>query len=184
MKIAEESDRYNYPQLNPQSIVMDCGGYEGGFARSIRDKYGCKVFVFEPVFYAQIPSGNGIFTFPVGVGGSSRVEWFTVRNDSTGILVDEMARVVQKVEIFDISQIIRLFDERIDLLKLNIEGMEYECLNSILANDMQTRVKNFQIQFHRIEDCEQKRRAIVEKLSETHELVYFTEFVWEGWKLK
>ena len=44
----DETLRLDYP-LSWKSVVFDCGGYEGDWAASIRQRYGCSVFVFEPV---------------------------------------------------------------------------------------------------------------------------------------
>ena len=51
----DEKLRYNYPLLNEKSIIFDLGGYVGDFAYQINEKYGCKVYLFEPhpEFYKQ-----------------------------------------------------------------------------------------------------------------------------------
>ncbi len=50
----DETLRLDYP-LAPQSIVFDLGGYKGDFAYEMNKKYGCFVYVYEPVrdFYEE-----------------------------------------------------------------------------------------------------------------------------------
>jgi hypothetical protein len=75
--------------------------------------------------------------------------------------------------------------KNIDLIKINIEGGEYDLLDFILENNLQTQINNFQIQFHKMfDDCEIRRNNIREKLSETHTLTYDYTFVWENWEKK
>ena len=45
----KEKLRYKYP-LTKDSVVLDVGGYKGTFAAEIVRRYGCHVYVFEPVF--------------------------------------------------------------------------------------------------------------------------------------
>ena len=84
-----------------------------------------------------------------------------------------------EVEIVDAMSIFR--EKTIDLLKINIEGMEYELLERIVPNN----IKNIQVQFHKIgENYEERYQKIREKLLQTHELTYDFPFVWQNFKLK
>ena len=50
----DQTHRLDY-ELDKTSIVLDVGGFEGDFAASISEKFGSKVFLFEPVksFYEE-----------------------------------------------------------------------------------------------------------------------------------
>jgi hypothetical protein len=50
----DETLRPDYP-LDQTSIVFDVGGYRGDYADAIHKKYGCHIYVFEPVqiFYNE-----------------------------------------------------------------------------------------------------------------------------------
>ena len=41
--------RTNYPNLDRESIVVDCGGFHGDWAESINSLYGCRILIFEPL---------------------------------------------------------------------------------------------------------------------------------------
>jgi hypothetical protein len=73
--------------------------------------------------------------------------------------------------------------DHIDLIKINIEGSEYELLEHIIENNLHVKIKNLQIQFHKIfNDSEEKREKIRKSLSLTHKLTYDYTFVWENWE--
>ena len=74
----------------------------------------------------------------------------------------------------------------IDLIKINIEGGEYEVLESLLEAGMISIFKNLQIQFHDfiIDNAEERMKNIQIQLSKTHEITYQYNFVWENWKIK
>ena len=179
-----EQLRYEYPELDQKSIVLDCGGFEGNFAKIIYAKYGCKVFVFEPIFYRDIPPHADIRVFPIAVGGSARMEWFRIQNNSTGMFAGQ-GQPEQEVAVFPMSDIIRLFHAKIGLLKLNIEGMEFEALEDLVESGFQGVVRNIQVQFHNVTPLAERRRQVIqERLSITHELTYCADWCWENWKLK
>jgi hypothetical protein len=71
----------------------------------------------------------------------------------------------------------------IDLLKINIEGGEYELLEHIIEKTLQNKIRNIQVQFHTwIENCEDRRKNIQDILRKTHKLTYNYDFVWENWE--
>ena len=73
--------------------------------------------------------------------------------------------------------------EKVDLLKLNIEGEEYSLLESLIENNELKRFSDIQIQFHNfIDNAEQRRDFIRKTLSKNFTLEYDFKFVWEGWK--
>ena len=74
----------------------------------------------------------------------------------------------------------------VDLIKINIEGGEYEVLESLIADNKLSMFKNLQIQFHDfiIENAKERMSKIQQELAKTHVLTYQYEFVWENWKLK
>jgi hypothetical protein len=70
---------------------------------------------------------------------------------------------------------------QVDLLKINVEGCEYEILDHILNKGLIKIFKNIQVQFHDfVPDAIQKRNKIIEKLKNTHTSTYLYEFVWES----
>ena len=79
---------------------------------------------------------------------------FTFCNDGSSLVEvqrfsEEENMPVSSVEVRSFSEV---YDELnfdvIDLLKINVEGSEYEILENIFENNYTTKIKNFQIQFH------------------------------------
>ena len=55
----------------------------------------------------------------------------------------------------------------------------------IIQSDIIHSIVDIQVQFHDfIPNAQERRRAIQEALSATHELTYQYEFVWENWRKK
>lgn len=189
MKRMEESDRYNYPDLKPDSIVIDGGGYEGNWAKQLWRKYRCRIFVFEPIhkFANEIANGlefqmtGGITVINRALGSYSRWEAFSVHGDSTGAFSKNGP--FETVEVLAIGPIIESWPE-VALLKLNVEGMEYEIIEALIAQDLMPRIANLQVQFHRLPGSDQLIEEITQGLKQTHELVYHEPYCWEGWKRK
>jgi hypothetical protein len=73
----------------------------------------------------------------------------------------------------------------VDVIKLNIEGMEFEVLEAIIANDLLRMFKHIQVQFHGIlKDGKPRRDAILAALSQTHDSTFCTPWRWEGFTRK
>ena len=74
---------------------------------------------------------------------------------------------------------------RIDLMKINIEGGEYELLDHLVEVGLISDIKNIQVQFHHfVPNAEERMKSIHGELERTHMLTYQYKFLWENWKLK
>jgi hypothetical protein len=72
----------------------------------------------------------------------------------------------------------------VDLMKINIEGGEYDLLDHLISSGLIPLIKNIQIQFHRdFPYAEERMSKIQQKLAQTHTLSFQYRFVWENWKL-
>ena len=183
----DSSHRLNY-DLNENSIVMDLGGYLGEWSQKIYRLYGCNIFIFEPVkkhynFLKIKFSGYqkiNVFNFAlshqdgfVGIahsGAESSIYSTKCKNE-----------IIRTVKFADF--ITNLNFSSIDLIKINIEGSEYDLLDHILSEKIECKLKNIQVQFHKMfRDSELRRDQIRAKLSKTHRLTYDYTFVWENWE--
>lgn len=73
--------------------------------------------------------------------------------------------------------------KNINLLKINIEGGEYDLLEHIIQHNLQEKIENIQVQFHKnIDDSECRRKNIQQLLKKTHVLTYNYDFIWENWQ--
>ena len=181
--------RLDYP-LNPDSIVWDLGGYHGDFAHQIYQLYGCRVFVFEPMpaFHAKCVArfaGNDKITC-LKFGLSDKAGWFDISESADASSFVRGNGAGQQAELRPITEI---FDELglncVDLLKINIEGGEYEVLPALIDAGLIDRVRCIKVQFHNfIPEAKEKRDAIRTLLANTHVEMWNYPFVWESWSLK
>lgn len=186
----DETHRLNY-ELNENSVIFDIGGYKGEFARDIYCKYNSTIFIFEPIpeFYQQIVSRfsqNGkVKVFNFGLGNNNYKTKISLEDNSSSINKSSSNSI--EIQIISFNDFINEHQiSIIDLAKLNIEGSEYDLLESILKAGNITKIQNIQVQFHDfiIKNALERMRLIQDKLSQTHQLTYQYEFVWENWKLK
>ncbi len=185
----ERKLRYNYP-LNGKSIVFDVGGYVGEFTNNIDRKYKSQIYFFEPIdeFFEialnKFKGRNNIKLYKSGLGSETRTELITL----DGAASSAIKKSSESRNIF-IKSIVEFMDENnirdVDLIKINIEGMEYELLDKVLANNRINFFKNIQVQFHNFNYGDDLLRdKIRSRLAITHYPTYEYPFVWENWRLK
>jgi FkbM family methyltransferase len=180
-----EAKRYEY-KLAESSFVIDLGGYKGEWTAEIHRRYGSNILIFEPVksFFDGIEKrfedNEMINAANVAIGNERRTEIIHLNQDATSMFVEgevEEIKILDVYETFKINEI-----ESVDLMKINIEGGEYELLERMIETNMLGIVDNYQIQFHDfIPNCTQRRNAIREELKKTHKCDWCYEFVWESW---
>lgn len=182
--------RLNYDELDKDSLVYDIGGFYGEWTSNIYSKYNCKVHVFEPVrhFYHFLKSrydrNKKIQVFNYGFGKEQKNEIISVINDGSSFYRNHKdADSVEIVSVVNFNEHLDQIDGMIDLMKINIEGSEYEILESISDENLK-KIKNIQVQFHTfMNNCVERREKIRERLAKTHKTTYEFDFVWENWKL-
>lgn len=185
----DKTHRLNYP-LRASSLVVDLGAYEGKWSKQILDKFNCRVLAFEPVqAWFDIASENlrdrsKAQVFHYGVGGKTEQIDIVVDADGSSVFRSEGNKELITIRsIVDVCK--EVIQEPVALIKINIEGGEYDLLDTILNNDLATKFDNLQIQFHNfpfLKDCASRRNSIRERLAKTHRITYEYEWVWENWK--
>lgn len=189
-----ENDKADYKRfdfnIDENSVVVDAGGYEGAWANEISNKYGCNIYIFEPytLFYNNIvkrfANTHKITVYNKGLGDTDRDDTIYLNNDGTSIYNKTDKSCDIKIISFN-NFLAEKEIAKIDLMKINIEGGEYELLLSIIRADNQKKIRNFLIQFHRFpENHESNKQAIYDQLIKTHNLVFRYDYVWEHWQLK
>lgn len=182
--------RYDYPRLNKHSVVVDAGGYAGEWSAAIHEKYRCRVYIFEPVakYYQKIAKrfagAAGVKIFLAGLAGGTRDEIISIEDVGSSIFKSSANQ--EKIQLLDVKQFfVNEGLKRIDLLKINIEGGEYELLERLISTGLIEKVKCIQVQFHDIfPGAEKRMESIQRKLSKTHRPTYQYWFVWENWERK
>lgn len=182
--------RLDYP-LNAESVVIDAGAYTGDWSAQIIQRYDPKMYLFEPVSRYANDLANRFASNPkvvirnVALGacdGTARISNAADASSISTIKPDEG----EQIQIRDVHDAIQEHSlSKIDLLKLNVEGSEYEIIPRLFEKGMLTNIEHIQVQFHPFpsqylhlyQECQ-------DALNKTHDRIYYYPFVWEGWRRK
>lgn len=182
----DEGIRYDY-DLNSDSVVIDLGGYKGQWASDIYARYNCRVLVFEPVktfaenIEKRFRKNPRVEVFRFALGANRRQAIIALGDDGSSVY-----RNAPEKETIQFEEVGEFFAKHninsIDLMKVNIEGGEYELLPRLFEAGLVNRIKHIQIQFHDVEaGSETRMKEICRELSKTHKPTYQYKFVWENW---
>ena len=182
-----EEARYEY-NLNQDSVVLDIGAYIGIFANGIYDRYRSKIFCFEPIseYFKQLcvnAARTNAKMYNFGVGPKTESAQIQIAGDASSI-VRSVSNNLETINIRSISEIWgELGLDVVDLIKINIEGMEYDLLDHIISSGLHTKMRNIQVQFHEFENCYARIANIKGELQKTHRQTYCWHMLWENWEL-
>lgn len=175
--------------LNKNSIFFDVGGFEGNFTEKILNEFNCKSYIFEPhpvyfkILKDKFIKNENVKVFEYGLGKINQ-ELHLTDESSGSMIVDYEADY--KISVKDINDVIdELGIVKIDLLKLNIEGSEYELLDHLTETGRLEIVESILVQFHEnVPDYINYRKKIRKHMSKTHKEIWSYYFVWERWDKK
>lgn len=148
-----------YGILNAESAVVDIGlGEDISFSESLIAEYGCRVHGFDPtpksIAYIQDKAPQNFQLHEIGVAGSSRIATFFLPNNPAHVSgsITKFSHVGGgqiDVKLIDIDSVFNVIDKlRIELLKIDIEGAEYELLDSDSFRKNASRIRILCIEFH------------------------------------
>jgi len=144
--------------LSAQSIVYSFGvGKDISFDKSIIDKYQCKLFAFDPtpevIKWVNNQEIDSKFIFkPIAVSNKNGyLNFFAPTNENH---ISHRSRPSsetggQSIEVpcFNLASIMKkLGHNHIDLLKMDIEGAEYEVLDNIIFSGI--KIDQLVVEFH------------------------------------
>jgi FkbM family methyltransferase len=187
-----EGMRRDY-ELSNTSLILDVGGYEGEWADDMSQRYDSFIYIFEPVaefcdiIRKKLNSNQKITLFSFGLSGKTVIEEILLDNNSSS-LFDEGVRKGSRKETIQLVSGSEFFTtheiDHIDLMKINIEGGEYDLLEDLISHDLVKNIDNIQVQFHDfVPNAEDRMKKIQKSLRKTHHPTYQYPFVWENWKL-
>ena len=181
--------RLNYP-LHGESVVFDIGGYLGNWSQKIVEKYNPYIFIFEPVpkYYTEIinkfKTNSKARCYNFGLSNKNEDIQIAINEDRSSVFTK--GKDLVNIYLKDIYEF--LIDQgvdRIDLIKINIEGGEYPLLDRMIEKNIIEKCRNIQIQFHTFyPNAKQRREIIRNALQKTHYTTYDYPFVWENWGKK
>jgi hypothetical protein len=159
-----EPMRYDY-DIKPGDIVLDIGSYQREWGKVFEEK-GCNVEYFDALDNRAAWKCDGELMM---AGAYYYTSMYGKQNASYKCV--DIAPYLQK---------------EIALVKINIEGGEYELIEYIISKGLHENIINLQVQFHLIDgkDCEAMYKVISDLLKETHKLIWRYPFCWESWQRK
>lgn len=182
--------RLDYP-LDEKSVVFDLGGYAGDFSAQLFCKFNCYIYIFEPIpEYAErikerFKCNEKIKVITAGLSDRTDETQITFDGTSSSIFRDDSAekktiKLIAIEKFLEENNIIH-----IDLIKVNIEGAEYDLFEHIINIESLNISRFYQIQFHDfIPQARYRREYIQDRLRKNHRLAWEFPFVWESWERK
>jgi FkbM family methyltransferase len=145
--------------ISSDSVVVDIGlGEDISFSVSLMDQAGCTVHGFDPtpraIAYVRGLALPRLVLHEVGVAArSGRVTFHLPDNDAhvSGSLLrgEHTSRRSIDVDVVALDDVFRRIGaERIDLLKLDVEGAEYDTLLSGAFRELAPRIRTICVEFH------------------------------------
>lgn len=153
--------------------MLDCGLNEGRFSRWIADTQRCNIVGFEPdpALFARLPDIRGLTAYPYAVASHSGwVRLYRGRAVCSSVFFREDGdSAYEEVRAVDLEAFADSRGwSRIDLLKMDVEGSEYDVLEGLSDSFLAARVGQLTVEFHDWIDSSTADRvdAIVERLKE------------------
>ena len=181
----------NHIKISEKSVVVDVGSFKGEFAEKILLKFGSNLILLEPLINEYNILKKKFFLNEkiklINKALSNHNKRAYLLNESINSLItDKNSSNVIKVDCIDVKD---LFDGKlnIDLIKLNVEGSEYEKIEKLINLKYLTKCKNYLIQFHHKDNKEfYSRKKNIEKNFIDNKFLKIAsyEYVWELWILK
>lgn len=145
--------------LNENAVVVDVGiGEDASFSESIIRQYRCEIAALDPtpraIAYTAELANDHIRPYAVGLGGrAGRSTFFLPTNVAhvSGSLTPELHLGGGRLEV-DVVTIADVFAmvgcDHLDLLKLDIEGAEYDVIQSPTFRDRAGSISQLCVEFH------------------------------------
>lgn len=174
--------------LNPESIVVDVGGYTGNFSDKIVKLYNPQLIILEPVkTYFKILSNKytnnkNVTLHEYGLSSKDSLQKIYISNDGTSLI--KKSNKYKKIKLVDAAKFFNKLNA-VDLVSINIEGAEYDVIERLIKTGVVKKIKFLQVQFHSfVPNSINRRKDLLKKILKTHNVHFSYPFVWESFKLK
>ena len=185
-----EAIRFRY-DIKDSDVVFDLGGYQGDWAAKLPN-LNADIYIFEPVkafsdhCAERFKDRANIHCFAFGLDATTHTAEISHEDDGSSQYHSkgetETAKFVSIADFMDEHNI-----KKVKLMKMNIEGGEYDILEELIRTGRIRQFENLQIQFHDIPsiNSESRMHAIWEELEKTHNLTWaYRPYIHENWELK
>jgi FkbM family methyltransferase len=181
----------NYRDLPEGAVVFDVGGFRGEWTDTVLAQCPtAHVHVFEPhpgfaeTLRQKFQSDSRVSIHELAIGSTTGTMELSDAGDASSAVADHgksFTAHTQNVGEFLSEQGI----DRIDLMKVNIEGGEYDLLPALIDTGAIQALDRLQVQFHLFEpDMQPLRDTIRQNLEKSHTCALCYPFVWEEWRRK
>lgn len=174
-------------KLEQEGLVLDIGSYVGNYTRKVLVKNPKMTFwLYEPIpsyfntCVNKFKNRENIVVYQTAVSADGR----NFQMQSDGLRSRQGSAASSEGISVDSISIQTIFDSvtEIELVKMNIEGMEYECLEQLIHSNSLIKSKYLLIQFHNFEKESHNRRDVLrKKISRNFNNIYTFEWMWELW---
>jgi FkbM family methyltransferase len=177
--------------LTPESVVFDVGGFHGQWASDVVAMYGCRIHVFEPVpAYAEsierrFARNSLVTVHPYGLAASAGTARLAVSGEaSSHVRATQLPGEIAEVPLRTPGDVMsELGLDMVDLVKLNIEGAEFDLVADLIATGLVERIIDLQVQFHPfVPDAARRLEELRRGLARTHQQTWSYDFLWESWR--
>jgi len=181
--------------IDEESVVLDVGAYDGAWAEKVAERYGARLYGFEPnpgvleEARGRLARFEKVTLFAYALGAEDGTATLTLRHMGSTLFAEASANPRRAdestvdVEVRDIKRVIDELDlDEIDFVKINIEGGEYGLLERLVETGYVARCRILQVQFHEWYRAAYSRRGRIRKaIARTHRIDWDYPFVWERW---
>jgi FkbM family methyltransferase len=175
--------------LDERSVVIDAGAYVGAWTAALTQRRGSSVHAFEPNpkafarLHARVTELPNVQAYEFGLGARDEKQTLTLQGPGSTVYGTSSTHDSAIVEIRDIAAVLdELGIGHVDLLKLNIEGGEYDVLQRLIDTGWSERISVILVQFHEwIPHAHRRRRALRRALRQTHSQLWQYPWIWEAW---
>lgn len=189
---AVDADHLYRADLDADSVVVDIGAFRGQGASQIHGLYRCQIHGFEPnphayeAFVERFVDVDEVHPYNYGLGAADATLDLELSGQGSSLHGLRDGQAPEETVPVQIRDIVTVLDElgldRVDFLKMNIEGAEYDLLDRLLSSGAMGRVRYLLVQFHEWHPgAHRRRRAIRRQLRRTHDLVWDYPWIFELW---
>ncbi len=188
--VGHDPDLLHRAEIDADAIVIDVGAYVGEWSEPVAERYDPTIYAFEPnsrarrQFETRLAHFDKVQLFDFGLGGRDEVVDLGLAGPGSSVYDQAGAFGTDQVQIRDVVAVLdELGLDHVDLLKLNIEGSEYDLFDRLIETGWLERIRLVSVQFHDwVPDAARRRRDIRRQLARTHEEAWNYPWVWEYWR--
>lgn len=173
---ASESHLYTYEDLPEQPVVLDVGGYEGGWSDIVLAvRPAAVIHIFEPhpgfaeALRRKFANNANVTVHEFAIGAEPGQLELSDSADASSAFGGKPGQT-HKAEVRAVADFFATTGlQSVDLAKINIEGGEYDLLPAMIETGLIARIKRLQVQFHLFDPSwSAARDAIRNQLAASH----------------